>query len=146
MLDVHPPHVAAHSWKDFLIHIATISVGLLIAIGLEQTVEWLHHRHQLREARDQLALELKENEAVLQRDLDQVQKADAELERDMQILRQHQASQAPLGEKLDYSWSIYRFPDAAWQAAICRLTTPMGSLPRRPKRVAGWHSPASCWA
>jgi len=23
MLDVHPPHEAAHTWKDFFIHIAT---------------------------------------------------------------------------------------------------------------------------
>jgi len=29
MLDVHPPHEAAHSWKDFFIHIATIhEIGL----------------------------------------------------------------------------------------------------------------------
>lgn len=46
MLDVHPPHHAAHTWRDFLIHIATIVVGLLIAIGLEQSVEALHHHHQ----------------------------------------------------------------------------------------------------
>ena len=39
MLDVHPPHEAAHSWKDFFIHIATIVVGLLIAVSFEQTVE-----------------------------------------------------------------------------------------------------------
>ena len=46
MLDVHPPHEAAHTWKDFFIHIATICVGLLIAVSLEQTVELFHHRHQ----------------------------------------------------------------------------------------------------
>lgn len=45
MLDVHPPEHAAHSWRDFFIHIATIVVGLLIAIGLEQSVEWMHERH-----------------------------------------------------------------------------------------------------
>ena len=39
MLDVHPPHEAAHTWKDFFIHIATIVVGLLIAVSFEQTVE-----------------------------------------------------------------------------------------------------------
>ena len=61
MLDVHPPHEAAHSWKDFLIHIATIVVGVLIAIGLEQTVELMprstvrrtqpsqHHFHACRQ-------------------------------------------------------------------------------------------------
>ena len=45
MLDVHAPHQTVHTWKDFLIHIAAITIGLLMALGLESTVEWLHHRH-----------------------------------------------------------------------------------------------------
>jgi hypothetical protein len=49
MLDVHPPHHSANTWRDFFIHITTIVVGLLIAIGLEQSVEDLHHAHQRRE-------------------------------------------------------------------------------------------------
>ncbi len=61
MLDVHPPHEPAHSWLDFFIHIATIVVGLLIAIGLEQTVEYFHHRHEVHEARAALAEEHREN-------------------------------------------------------------------------------------
>ncbi|GAC1422327.1 MAG: hypothetical protein NVSMB62_17930 [Acidobacteriaceae bacterium] len=36
MLGVHPAHHAANTWRDFLIHIATITVGLLIAVGMEQ--------------------------------------------------------------------------------------------------------------
>ncbi len=54
MLDVHPPHHAAHGWRDFLIHIATITVGLLIAVGLEQTVEHVHHLHQVTEVKESL--------------------------------------------------------------------------------------------
>ena len=54
MLDVHPPHEAAHTWKDFFIHIATIVIGLLIAVSLEQTVEFFHHRHQRRELLESL--------------------------------------------------------------------------------------------
>ena len=46
MLDVHAPHSPTHTWKDFFLHIATITVGLLIAVGLEQAVELFHHRHQ----------------------------------------------------------------------------------------------------
>jgi hypothetical protein len=61
MLDIHPPHEAAHTWKDFLIHIATIIVGLLIAVGLEQEVELLHHHHQQQELRQQLADEAHSN-------------------------------------------------------------------------------------
>ena len=57
MLDVHPPHAPPHTWKDFFIHIATICVGLLIAVGLEQTVEWIHHRHQLHQLEQDLQTE-----------------------------------------------------------------------------------------
>jgi len=46
MLDVHAPHETIHTWKNFLVHIAAIVVGLLIAVGLEQTVEFFHHRDQ----------------------------------------------------------------------------------------------------
>ena len=49
MLDIHPAHHAASTWRDFFIHIATICIGLLIAVSLEQTVEWVHHRHQLHQ-------------------------------------------------------------------------------------------------
>ena len=55
MLDVHPLQHASHTWRDFFVHIATICVGLLIAIALEQTVEAMHRHHertQLREALD----------------------------------------------------------------------------------------------
>ena len=30
---------AAHGWRDFFVHIATIVIGLLIALGLEQSAE-----------------------------------------------------------------------------------------------------------
>jgi hypothetical protein len=61
MLDVHPAHHAASTWRDFLIHIATIVLGLLIAIGLEQSVEAIHRDHQVREARAMLREELDRN-------------------------------------------------------------------------------------
>jgi hypothetical protein len=57
MLDVHAPHETVHTWKDFFIHIATIVIGLLIAVGLEQTVEYFHHRHQVTEMRKALEVE-----------------------------------------------------------------------------------------
>jgi hypothetical protein len=34
MLDVHVPHRTVHTWKDFLVHIAAITIGLLIALEL----------------------------------------------------------------------------------------------------------------
>ena len=58
MLDIHPAHHAANSWKEFFVHIATIVIGLLVAVGLEQTVEYFHHRHLASEARASIQREL----------------------------------------------------------------------------------------
>jgi len=46
MHDIHPPQEAVHTWRGFSLHIATIVIGLLIAVLLEQTVEFFHDRHQ----------------------------------------------------------------------------------------------------
>ncbi|MGA8937830.1 MAG: hypothetical protein WB439_01575, partial [Acidobacteriaceae bacterium] len=59
MLDVYPPEHTPHTWRDFFIHIATITVGLVIAIGLEQTVEYFHHLHQRHHLEETLRGELR---------------------------------------------------------------------------------------
>jgi hypothetical protein len=61
MLDVHPAHHAASTWRDFFIHIATIVLGLLIAVGLEQTVEYFHHRDQVAQLTEQMRTEAQNN-------------------------------------------------------------------------------------
>jgi hypothetical protein len=114
MHDVHPPHQSLHSWKDFFIHIATIAVGLLIAIGLEQTVVYFHHRHQLREARDQLSEEFDGNREVLRENMDCIRALQAELDRDMAVIRESRTTHATVNGKLNYSHEIYRPRDAAW--------------------------------
>jgi hypothetical protein len=71
MLDVHAPHQSVHTRKDFLIHMTAICLGLLIALGLEQSVEYIHHSHERRQLREDLRSQaedqihlLQENEAV----------------------------------------------------------------------------------
>jgi hypothetical protein len=61
MLDIHQPHHAATTWRDFFIHIATITIGLFIAISLEQTVEAIHHLHQRHQLEERLREELRGN-------------------------------------------------------------------------------------
>jgi hypothetical protein len=70
MLDVHPPHAAAHTWPDFWIHLGTIAAGLLLAIGLEQSVEAMHRHHQRNVLERDLRAEAQRNQAILRHDLD----------------------------------------------------------------------------
>ena len=65
MLDVHPPHHTVNTWRDFFIHIATIVIGLLIAVGLEQTVEAIHHRNLAGEAHENIQREIEDNIGIV---------------------------------------------------------------------------------
>jgi hypothetical protein len=69
MLDVHPPHHPTHTWTDFFIHIATICIGLLIAIGLEQTVEAFHRAHERHVLIEDLHAECENNIQVIASDI-----------------------------------------------------------------------------
>ena len=39
MIDIHPPQHAPMTRRDFFVHLFIVVLGILIAIGLEQTVE-----------------------------------------------------------------------------------------------------------
>ena len=117
MLEVHPPHENVHTWRQFFIHIAAITIGLLIAIGLEQTVVYFHHRHQLREARGELAAELESNRRVVGKNLEAARKITADLDADMALLRARQISPPDVRSKLVYGLGNFYWPkDATWQA------------------------------
>lgn len=70
MLDVHPPHGTMHGIKDFLLHIFTITIGLLIALGLEGCVEKLHQHHLRDEADANIRQEIRHNETELKSTVD----------------------------------------------------------------------------
>src|SRR5579859_4170052 len=65
MLDVHLLDHRIGGFRDFTVHLLTITVGLLIAIGLEQSVEAMHHRHQRKEAEKLIREEIQDNQNAL---------------------------------------------------------------------------------
>jgi hypothetical protein len=54
MREVHPMHEPPLTWNGFFIHIATIVVGLFIAVCIDKTVEAIHHHFQRRELEAQM--------------------------------------------------------------------------------------------
>ncbi len=116
MLDIHPPHHAANTWRDFLIHIATIVIGLLIAIGLEQTVEYAHRRHILHQAETDLRAETRDNRELLAKDEAQLQAARRQFSANLQTLialRAH--SDTP--NSLSFNWHWSDMQSSAWATA-----------------------------
>ena len=121
MLDVHPAHHAATTWRDFFIHIATIVLGLLIAIGLEQTVEYFHHRIEVKETREALAREREENLKGFADGMAEFNRQTAALENNLLVLHYLQQYPNTPTDKLPgiLVWHAHRtnLSDSAWRTA-----------------------------
>jgi hypothetical protein len=120
MLDVHPPHTSVHTWRDFFIHIATIVVGLLIAVGLEQTVEYVHHSHQRHQLLEQLDAEhrqiLKDAASAVPDGVLTLNWYQALIEGLKGVIEQHRPYEIPPVPAL-HNASGNRPADPVWQAA-----------------------------
>jgi hypothetical protein len=62
-LEIHRPKLA-RNWREFALEMGTITCGILIALVLDQTVEWLHRRAELGDARAALRAEIAQNARV----------------------------------------------------------------------------------
>jgi hypothetical protein len=93
MIDIHPPHHAATTRRDFFIHLSTVVLGILIAIGLEQTVEYLHHRHLATEARRSLLAERVSNETSNDLNIFATRRHQRDLQQDLAALHALRAHQ-----------------------------------------------------
>ena len=117
MLDVHPPEHRIHGVRDFFLHLFTITIGLLIALGLEAGVETLHHRHQRNEADATIRHELQDNRA-------DVLKSQAALRIEMKnvlalmnFLEARSKGQPGNADGVQFGFSVVPLQDAAWRTA-----------------------------
>lgn len=121
MLDVDPPHHAISSWRDFFIHIATIVVGLLIAIGLQQTVESIHDHHELNATRQALVHEQQSNDKAWADNEGDWRGTFVELKNNLAVLeyiKHHPGTpQTALPGELRWIQSPFEWNHAAWDAA-----------------------------
>jgi hypothetical protein len=121
LLDVHPIHAPVRAWRDFFIHIVIIVVGLCIAVGIQQTVEFFRNHYQRDEMRRALRLEREDNYKTLTANTTAWRWGTAELENNLlvfQYLQQHPGTrQENLPGVLLWATSNYEFGSAAWDAA-----------------------------
>lgn len=103
-------------WRWLLSEYVIVVLGVITALAAQQSVEYFHDRHQLREARRELSLEADGNRDQLTRNLQAVRTMTAELDANMALLRATQMSLAKIGSKLVYNWTGAWPLDGAWQA------------------------------
>ncbi|WP_254063859.1 hypothetical protein [Granulicella sp. S190] len=118
MIDVHPPHEPVHGWRDFLLHLLTITIGLLIALSLEGCVEWQHHRHLVHEAETSLHTEIESNAKDMPDSIADLHKQQDILKRDVKLLKYIVKNQkAPDNSSMEITFHIRSFDDVSWKTA-----------------------------
>lgn len=117
MLDVHPPEHGINGVRDFMMHLLTITAGLLIAITLEQSVEWMHHRHQRHEAEEKIREEISKNEALLEGGAPRVMIEMKTISELGSALRGSLDGKQTADRYWDMAFHEAEVPDAAWRTA-----------------------------
>ena len=119
MLDIHAPHEGIHNWKQYLLHMSTVVLGILIAIGLEQSVEAMHREHERQELRESLQRDTEEAiraaKSSEEFDIPAIDWLDTRRMLVEDALARHQAFSAPL-PRTPHVDSIQP-ADPAWNAA-----------------------------
>jgi hypothetical protein len=118
VIEVHPPNEPVHSWRDFFLHLVTITIGLVIALSLEGLVEWRHHKELVHEAQASLQVEIEANARELQKALKDVDAEQKQLAEDVVMLQKiidNPKASNPETPKIDIH--IPAFDDVSWQTA-----------------------------
>jgi hypothetical protein len=118
VIEVHPPHEPIFGWRDFFIHLATITIGLLIALSLEGCVEFWHHRSLVHEAEASMQIEIDANARELQGALNDVRREQDLLKKDIGVMKKIVAHpKAPNNEEMTVDFRIRTFADVSWKTA-----------------------------
>jgi len=114
-MEIHAPHEPLHSWKDFAYHMLTVVLGILIALGLENLVEWNHHRRMARETSDALVGEIRRNAASVRVGLTAEPALEARLREALRLAAHpEKATNAALP---DLGFSVLALSATAWSTA-----------------------------
>jgi hypothetical protein len=117
MIDVHAPHNRMEGFKDFFLHLITITIGLLIALSLEGCVEWHHHRTLVREADAGLHAEIEQNSKVVAAVRQQIKDEEKQLDQDlaaMAVLRAHPDAKH---QQIGFTFRLAGFDEVSWKTA-----------------------------
>ena len=133
-MEVHPPDHPVHSWRDFAIHIVIVTIGLFIALTLEGFVEYLHHRHIVREARENIRQEIEVNHKAAQEDIGYIQQDIDRMKANIETIRQFRTAPKSFKGSLTYTLQFNSLDSAAWNTS--RDTGSLSFMPY--KEVQGY--------
>jgi len=120
-MDIHGLMGPVSSWREVITHLGIVTVGILIALGLEGTAEWVHHRHLVAEAHQNLKSEIADNRVELEKSLATLPASEKQVRTIIDKLDSIQGSDAgkakPKSLDIRYSFDDARLANASWTTA-----------------------------
>ena len=116
-MEIHPPHGAAHSWKDLLIQLGTITAGILIALSFDGVREWRHERSLVHEARETIVREISANLKEVDGENGGVATRQANIQKLIDVVDRVLAKKPSGVTEMNVSANIAELNAAGWQTA-----------------------------
>lgn len=116
-MEVHRPHSPFHSWRDFLVEIATIVIGVLIALSFDGAREAYHNRALARDAREAIAREIADNRKSVDSDLENADTRKQNLEEALRFADEILAKGKTSLTSMNLAVSLGDLSTASWQTA-----------------------------
>ncbi len=120
MIDVHAPHKAIGNTGEFFLHLFTITIGLLIAVGIEGCVGRYEHHELALEARRTMTEEIRRNarqaDAVIAA-IEQEQKQNVDELAAVEKVQLNPEDASNEGLNININYSFIGLEDTAWKTA-----------------------------
>jgi hypothetical protein len=119
-MDVHAPHHPILSWKEFMVHLLAITIGLLIAVGIEGGVELYREHNLVKEARNTLREEIQFNSDRMTDALPEIDQERKSVDDSMKFLTrivENPKDKAAQNGSIGANYSLVGLHDTAWKTA-----------------------------
>jgi len=118
-MDIHAPEGPTNSFKDFAIHIVIVTIGILIALGLEGIRETIYEHRVVRDARENFQAELHANRGNLDKELLNDKTTLNQLDQIVTDLPQLRQNPSQLTQRIvALKPSGYFFANSRWESAL----------------------------
>lgn len=116
-MEIHAPDKPILSKREFLFHMLTVVLGILIALALDGMVTWAHHRIVVREARANIATELRNNKEIIEKAVPEIQARQKQLRDLISTIDEVEKSRKLPAGHIGYTFASYEIYSTAWKTA-----------------------------
>jgi len=138
-MDIHAPMGKVESLKEFATHILIVTIGILIAFGLEGARESWREHVAVNEVRESLRAELTDDQSQLGKDLRQVRECNAQLDKMIAEMPGLAKRPAELNRRVgELGPGFYSFNTTAWESALSSNTLNFMERKERDRWVSAY--------